>query len=200
MKYDRLAKALRAAGVSLAPGLSSGELRAVEQRYGFAFPPDLSALLGTYLPFGRGWINWRSAKKKKIECVLAWPYEGICFDIEHNDFWPEQWGARPTNLGAACVIAKEKVLAAPRLVPIVGHRYIPDRPHEAGNPVFSVYQTDIIYYGSDLDNYFENEYNYYFGTPKYQLHEPIRRIEFWSRLVDLNNAPPTEDRSTQEFP
>lgn len=43
--------------------------------------------------------------------------------------------------------------AAPRLIPICSHRYIPEEPHDAGNPVFSVMQSDVIYYGADLANY-----------------------------------------------
>jgi len=64
---------------------------------------------------------------------------------------------------------------------------LPDRPPAPGNPVFSVYQTDIIYYGGDLENYLCNEYHYYFGTPQYvALPSQIRSIEFWSWLVELN--------------
>jgi hypothetical protein len=33
---------------------------------------------------------------------------------------------------------------------------MPERPFEVGNPVLSVSQTDIIYYGSDLQDYLEN--------------------------------------------
>ena len=34
---------------------------------------------------------------------------------------------------------------------------MPDRPHLNGNPVLSVYQTDIVYYGFDLDDYLRHE-------------------------------------------
>jgi hypothetical protein len=50
----------------------------------------------------------------------------------------------------------------------------------------SVYQTDIIYYGANLRNYFENEFHYYFKTPEYSVEAPIREIELWSRLVAEN--------------
>jgi len=33
--------------------------------------------------------------------------------------------------------------------------FMPDRPHEAGNPVYRS-STDIIYYGLDLEDYLEN--------------------------------------------
>lgn len=116
--------------------------------------------------------------------MLNWPYEGICFDIQNNSFWPGTWGPKPTSLSESFEIAKRKVDAAPRLIPIFAHRYLPDSPSTEGNPVFSVYQTDIIYYGSNLWNYFQNEFHYYFGAAEYQIAAPLRRIEFWSDFVE----------------
>jgi hypothetical protein len=100
----------------------------------------------------------------------------------------EEWGPKPSTNEAAFAVARMKIDEAPKLIPICGHRYIPAEPSLAGNPVLSVHQTDIIYYGADLGNYLENEFYYYFETPEYFLKEPIRRIEFWSHLVDLNNG------------
>ena len=60
---------------------------------------------------------------------------------------------------------------------------LPDRPREAGNPVFSVYQTDNIYYGRDLFNYFCNEFSYYFGRAGYVFDDRVRHIDFWSDLT-----------------
>ena len=97
-----------------------------------------------------------------------------------------EWGSRPSDNEAAFAIARDKINAAPKLIPICGHRYIPDTPNIEGNPVFSVYQTGIIYYGSDLGNYLENEFHYYFQTSEYFLKQPIREIELWSRLVAEN--------------
>src|SRR5260370_23892793 len=108
------------------------------------------------LPVSNGFVNWRSATEEEIKEGMSRPYDGICFDIEHNVFWPGAWGTRPSSLDDAFAIAKKAVDAAPILIPILGHRYIPDSPNEAGNPVFSVYQTDIIYYGSELAGYLQN--------------------------------------------
>jgi len=108
----------------------------------------------------------------------------MCFDIENNVFWPDSWGAKPASLTEAFEIAKQKIETAPKLIPVFGHRYLPDRPSLEGNPVFSVYQTDIIYYGSNLWNYFENEFSDYFGTARYHISDPLRPIEFWSDYVD----------------
>ncbi len=66
------------------------------------------------------------------------------------------------------------------MIPVFSHRYLPDDPNEAGNPVFSVYQTDIIYYGADLLDYFENEFAQ--PRPAWRTITP-RLIRFWSALA-----------------
>lgn len=174
---------LESAGVTFAPGLNASEARAAEKQYGFTFPPDLLDFLGYALPVSKGWIDWRNGPEAKILDALRRPYEGICFDIEHNNFWLPEWGQKPASLEARFAVAREIVQGAPKLVPVCGHRYMPDRPNEAGNPVFSVWQTDIIYYGSNLQNYLENEFYYYFKAPEYRLQETIREIEFWTQFA-----------------
>jgi len=94
------------------------------------------------LPTGGSFPDWRGLPAALDE-RFAWPLEGMYFDIEHNAFWPSEWGPRPGSLDDAKAIAAQHVAAAPPLVPICSHRYIPTEPYAAGNPVFSIYQTDI---------------------------------------------------------
>jgi hypothetical protein len=175
---------LERAGVVFEAGLSQAEIQELEQRYGFVFPPDLKDFLMFALPVSKGFLNWRQADNVEIVKSLHWPYEGMCFDIESNSFWLEEWGQRPASLDEAFAIAGKAIEHAPALIPIYGHRYMPDRPDEAGNPVFSVYQTDIVYYGCDLADYLENEFSYYFGRSGYSLKGEIKRIEFWSQFAE----------------
>ena len=186
MNLEHCHSTLIHAGVAFDPGLTPSEFAAVEDRFRFTFPPDLREFLAFALPRGRGFPNWRAIEDPALAESFRTPLEGICFDIEHNAFWPVEWGEKPGDLRVAFDIAAQEVAKAPRLVPIIGHRYIPDRPSVIDNPIFSVHQTDIIYYGGHLQNYLENEFNYYFGTPEYQLPASIRVIEFWSWLVELN--------------
>jgi hypothetical protein len=72
--------------------------------------------------------------------------------------------------------AADLVAAAPRLIPIFMHRMMPDEPHAAGNPVFSVLQGDIICYGFDLADYFRHDFD--LGDRK-PWPEDIRPIRFW---------------------
>ena len=175
---------LSSAGVSFDAGLTPDEFAAIEHEYGFRFPPDLREFLGYALPVSENWFDWRRDSRAEIMRGLEWPYEGICFDIEHNSFWLELWGPKPTALADAFSIARAAIDAAPRLIPICGHRYLPDRPCESGNPVFSVYQTDIIHYGSDLYDFFCNEFGYFFGRASYAFDGRAQHIEFWSELCD----------------
>jgi hypothetical protein len=175
---------LLAAGIAFEPGLTLDELAATENEYDFLFPPDLREFLGHALPVSRGWVDWRRESRSEIEHRLEWPIEGICFDIAQNSFWLESWGPRPAHLPDACAIARAAFSSAPRLIPIRGHRFLPSQPCEAGNPVFSVYQTDIIYYGRDLFDYLCNEFSYYFGRAGYAFEGPVRHIDFWSDLIE----------------
>lgn len=189
----RYQAALEQAGVKFEPGLTAREVQQVESRFNFVFPPDYRAFLMHALPISEQFFNWRKPDEKwrdtettHIQFWLAHPLEGIYFDIEYNEFWLPEWGPKPEELNDALAIAKEAVAQAPVLIPINGHRYIPASPEEEGNPIFSVMQTDIIYYGRDLSEYLENEFRHVFGKEHFMLTEPIRPIPFWSRLVDLN--------------
>jgi hypothetical protein len=184
MDLEYYSTTLEQAGVKFARGLSEAEAQQVESTYQFRFPPDLRAFLMHALPVSDGWPNWRDAPKREILRMLDWPLEGMLFDIESNSFWPEEWGTKPDSLHAAFAVAKSNVAQAPKLIPVYSHRYIPDTPEDTGNPVFSVYQTDIIQYGADLCNYLENEFHSYFKTPRFHYKEPIRQIAFWSWLVE----------------
>jgi hypothetical protein len=193
LNFDKYQSMLEQAGVNFESGLTAGEVQQIESRFSFAFPPDYRAFLMHSLPVSDQFVNWRNTEEKwrnteetKIHHRLAWPLEGICFDIEYNAFWLPEWGQRPKELQDAFAIAREAVAQAPVLIPIYSHRYIPALPAEAGNPIFSVYQTDIIYYGRDLSEYIENEFAQAFGKDYARLSEPIRPITFWSHLVELN--------------
>ncbi len=184
-KYDHenwlvIVQDLKDVGIIFQPGLSDAEVERVERQFGFRFPSDLKAFLQTALPCGERFPEWRTGQFTELKGRMDWPADGMCFDIEHDDFWMDGWGPRPTSLDEAFSIARQQVAAAPVLIPIYSHRYIPDRPHLAWNPVFSVYQTDIIYYGVDLLDYFANEFKIAKST---HCHTTPRPIEFWGEIV-----------------
>ena len=109
----------------------------------------------------------------------------MIFDVEHNALWLNEWGERPSTPEDRAEIVRQAVAAAPRLIPIFAHRYLPSEPNLAGNPDFSVYQSDIILYGANLNDYVEREIN---DRSSHAWPEGIRHIRFWSDLVDRNNS------------
>lgn len=184
-------------GVEFGPGLSEEELSSAENTFNFTFPPDLRTFLSIVLPLKEppsphsvthnrrsDFPDWRNESRRSLQERLDWPAEGIYFDIEHTSFWNPVWGARPERLDDAITLAKDALEQVPTLIPIFAHRYIPDKPSTEGNPVFSVWQTDIIHYGNDLASYFANEFE--FEAPEGSAGEP-RHIDFWTWLVDENN-------------
>jgi hypothetical protein len=172
---------LHSAGVVLEPGLAEPELAAAERTCEAPFPSDLRELLAVALPSGRGFPDWREPESEMIQRALAWPFEGIAFDIEHSDFWWGSWGKRPPALVDAVAVARRQVTAAPRLIPIYMHRYLPALPATAGNPVLSVYQTDVIYYASDLRAYIAREFGS--GGNDISATAAPRSVPFWSDLI-----------------
>lgn len=188
MNFQDCKNTLERAGVVFEPGLSGLEIEIAEQRFDFLFPADLRDFLQFALPVNRGFANWRKVDDPQLQSSLNWPFEGISFDIENNAFWPTKWGIRPPDLPAALAAARQNFEQAPPLIPICGHRYMPAKPNRTGNPVFSVYQTDIVHYGANLENYLHNEFYAYFLKPAYFLPADIRTIDFWSELVELNNG------------
>jgi hypothetical protein len=82
-----------------------------------------------------------------------------------------------------CDLCLRRATLYPAELRVLGHRYLPEQPHEPGNPVFSVYQADVIYYGADLIDYFEREFAGWGHRP---WPDQIRYIPFWSDLVARN--------------
>jgi len=163
-------------------GYTQGELDTAQEKYDLRFPPDMIELL-LDRRIAKS-FDWRT-DHEYIRDRLRWPLEGMLFDVEENEFWLPDWGERPRKAAARREIVSAAVAAAPRLIPIYSHRYLPAEPHKTGNPVLSVYQTDIIYYGANLQNYLDNEFGprARVGGSSDYAREP-RRIRFWSDIID----------------
>ncbi len=173
---------LQAGGVALESGLTEAEIQEVEARLGCALPPDLRTLLGAALPSGPGFPQWRGLDSSVLGEQLAHPVEGIIFDVEHNGFWHPDWPERPVKLRDAIAVARSELAMAPVLIPIYRHRFLPSQPSDAGNPVLSVMQTDIICYGQDLAEYVSNDH----VPHRWQLTEPLRKPPFWTYFLDTD--------------
>ncbi|MBC2179664.1 hypothetical protein HCJ82_05830 [Listeria booriae] len=93
----------------------------------------------------------------------------------------QSWDVKPDLVTDRIRVAKEKYDVAPKLVPIYSHRYMP----EGSEQVLSVYQTDIIFYGTTLLEYFQIELDW---KPYDRMDfENIKAIPFWTEIMDANN-------------
>ncbi|NHA68643.1 hypothetical protein [Phycicoccus flavus] len=185
---DIAVETLALAGVKYAPGLSADELRAVEQRFGITFARSQREFLSRVLPVEgpqvterAAWPDWRHGTTEELMGRLTWPTDGVVFDVLHDAFWPASWGSRPVGKGDAEAVARSRLGDVPALVPLFGHRYFPARPTNEDPPVFSVWQTDVIYYGDDIADWSAREFG---GDPHPRTISPDRRTPFWSDLVD----------------
>lgn len=173
---------------SFEAGLTDSEFQAIEERFGFQFPFDVRWFLMQGLPSGDRFPNWRTPDQKLIN-QLEWPAEGILFDVRNSVFWYPAWGERPASTEEAVVVADGHLRVLPQVIPIFGHSYLPSVPCLPGNPVFSIYQSDVIHRGGRLSAYLhwidndgsdEAEENY----PVYC--EDYRQIPFWTEMARMN--------------
>ncbi len=180
-------------GVIFEAGLNDKEILFAEQKYQFKFPPDLKQWLQYALPIqlkdnqGMKFPNWRNLENKDLKFQMDGPLEGILFDVENNNYWLNELGNKPADLEEAKSIISDAINKAPKLIPVYGHRYLPSEPLEEGNPILSVHQTDIIYYGNNLWGYLDIE----FGSPGQMViyvgdSEEPKKIKFWSRIIESN--------------
>ncbi|KJL24829.1 hypothetical protein RN51_00979 [Microbacterium oxydans] len=158
--------------VPLSPGLTASELRDIERSYGFEFGTDHRRLLEVAQPTGEGWLDWRRDSPESIRSRLAWPVDGVVFDVENAAFWPSTWPQKPDSMEERRLIATERVATWPTLIPLYSHRYLP-AASDVGAPVFSVYQTDVIFYGVDILDYLQHEFGPPGSRPRYQ---PARAV------------------------
>ena len=165
--------------VRWAKGYTQAELDRAQRRFGLVFPPDLVVLLRRKRPVeGHDWTDDRAIRR-----ALDWPFNSLLADVEGGRLWWPEWGRLPSNARAREQVLRETVSRAPKLIPLIGHRYLPEQPHEAGNPVFSIVGDDAIYYGANLKDYFEREFGDW-RVRSWPWPNQIKYIPFWSDLVE----------------
>lgn len=188
MKYKQLIETkrlLESQDIRLEKGLSNSEILAIESKFGVTLPPDLKVFLQVVLPASHGFVNWWEGliftdTAQAILQRLNAPLHGLLFDVKNAQFWHDSWGEKPQDLANRLQTATHFYQSYPKLIPLYSHRYIPSHPQESGNPIFSVYQTDVIYYGKDLADYFQHEFTPHHG---YDF-EAYKYIPFWSYLAE----------------
>jgi len=159
-------------------GYSPSQLDRIQNDWRIEFPPDLIVAYqnGRYLSDYD--FDWLKTDPDEIRAMLDWPLKGLWFDVAENDYWWPEWGDRPDDMADREALFTEVTANAPALIPLGGHRYLPETPKEVGNPVFSVWQSDIIYYWSNLVDWIARETNGWGDGPTV-----TRKIPFWSEAA-----------------
>ncbi|GFQ03391.1 hypothetical protein PHJA_002482900 [Phtheirospermum japonicum] len=155
---DRVISHLKNSGIRVDSGLSEPELALAEAEFGFAFPPDLKAVLSAGLPLGAGFPDWRSSGSARLQlrAAIELPIASISFHIARNALWSKSWGSRPADPEKALKIARNALKRAPLLIPVFNRCYIPCNPCLAGNPIFYVDENRIFCCGFDLPDFFDH--------------------------------------------
>jgi hypothetical protein len=166
----------------IAPGLTDDEFARIEQEYEFEFADDHRAFLAAGLPINPApvWPNWRYGNPRHLRVRLDAPAEGVLFDVQHNALWHPSWGQRPEGASEAITAARQHLNRAPKMIPVYGHRYLPAGRGNHGHPVLSMYQTDIIVYGTDLADYINQEFGRWSTRPGWT---PPPMAPFWSDFL-----------------
>lgn len=169
-------------------GLSDDEFNEIEKQFNVIFPPDWKLFLSVGLPVSLGFPNWRAAIRGDQEAInfirdyQNFIKDGFYFDIENNEFYLDA-----SDKDLSIDKRKEKVSnaidEAPPMVQVYLHRFIPSRPCENGNPIFSIYQTDIIIYGKNVPSYLRNEFHMEIDWPGYS--EDLKYIDFYSDFLNF---------------
>ncbi len=162
-----------------AQGYSKEELDEAQDRHNLSFPPDLiDTLLKARIPDGYDWTKDHDQIRERLE----WPFEMLLSDVENGFWWPD-FGDRPQNTEGCKAVLREYLDRQPRLIPLSGHRFIPDSPNAAGNPVFSMHGFDTIYYGANLEQWLRNEFMDEWNIGM------VKHISFWSDIAEDHETP-----------
>jgi hypothetical protein len=176
----------------IGPGLTDTEIARIERTCQFEFADDHRAFLAAGLPLNNPpeqgqtwsapWPDWRDGDPGDLREQLGWPIEGALFDVGNNGLWLPAWGQRPASTSEALDTARHHLAQTPKMIPVYAHRYLPAGRGTHGHPVLSIWQTDIIVYGTDLANYIDNEVG---GSERFISPDwaPPPMVSFWSEFL-----------------
>ena len=168
--------------VIIEKGLMLSELKEIETIYGVVFPKELKSFFSNILPVSQGFYNWRDFSDDNVAYIKAQmrvPAENILRQIDEVE-WSDTWGFKPSDSEKTKEILRLKILDAPKMIPFLGHRYIPENDYDKC-PVVSIHGIDVVYYGYGIEEFLAVEYGI---KSQNSVHfEKIPNIDFWSDLI-----------------
>jgi hypothetical protein len=165
---------------------TQSELDDIQDRWNLRFPADLVELMRQRRPMFPRSFDWLKSPREEIERVLNWPLNGFWFDVRKNALWWPEWGPKPERESDQLAVLTAVFAKAPKLIPLSSHRYLPETPTGRGNPVFSVHQSDVVHYGSNLADWLVRES---VANGDWTELPPLvaKEIPFWSEAVRRNS-------------
>lgn len=169
MDYSGIIEKIRMAGYKITEPLTDEEHEKIKQIYGIEFPTELLNLYKVGIP-----------TKKMI------PSEGKVIDGNYAFYdWHDFSDDNISRIRSAMDFAyKDKNVpdTAPKMIPVMSHRYCPQMENEVNIPIFSIHYDDVIIYGKNLEDYVERE------LKMWDTHEPVSVnectwIPYWSDLL-----------------
>ena len=146
-------------------GLTWKEQHELEEFWGIHFPKSLMDFYACAFPAAEKnpvvypwnppsefslFPDWRDTSPENVTHIrglLERPVKDLVHDLKRDSWMCKNWhGLTPEEVGEA----------APKLIPVYGHRYIPQSGVKP--PVFSVVGRDVVYFGSDLFEYLRREF------------------------------------------
>ncbi len=180
--YEKSLELLKRHKIKLEDGLKDNEIIQIERIYNIKFPNSLRKFLTLALPTSKGFYNWRNTKESNINFIKYTMNEPISYisNMAEEIYWCDDWGKEPEEKEKIRIEIIKRLKNAPKLIPIFSHRYIPIIP-DKNPPVISIHGLDIVYYGRNLENYFEIE----FGNKQQNsiLLSDVNHITFWSDIM-----------------
>lgn len=182
--YKESISLLKSHGIWVEAGLTDDEVGKIERIYSIQFPKSMKAFLMEGVPILDGFYNWRNFKADNIEYIKSVIKHPVTYleDYPEEVEWYKGWGTEPECVSDRVQLVRKRLKNAPTLLPIYGHRYMPESSDE-NPPVISVMGVDIIFYGENLAEYFKVE----FGEKKHsEINcQQMKPIPFWSDIIDL---------------
>ncbi len=190
MNHILMIKRLKKQGIPFAPGLSDDEIKRIEETFGFRFPKEIAEFFSYAYPENEYFFDYRDMSEENIQYFLDFQQrikEMFLFDIEKNE---ESLQELLSDIAGSCSDHenfKTAVLTAleqsPKLIPFFQHRCFFDGID--GLPIVSFWQpVDTIFYGSDLENYLENEFLVPHGGKLGVISDKIKETGIWYQLIE----------------
>ena len=197
-------------------GLTDSEIDALEQRWSVRFPPDYRLFLkilhcldrpitiATYDGDTREIIpadsalfhNWQK-DTELITNVYQQIIDDLSYEVVNNSVWKPGWGRKPVTKYGQGQQIEVLIRQAPKLIPIYDHRFLLAEPYQAGNPVVSIQQSDIVIYAPDFFSFLCKDFSDLMDLNKQELkqinteakqmtkerHNSYKSIPFWGELI-----------------